>query len=461
MKTEKFKNLFDFAKKSKVKAGDGLEKGNFPFYTSSPILSKRLDKAQHYDKALIFGTGGSASVHFADEPFSTSTDCIVAITNTEELNTKFAYYYLFGNLHILKRGFKGAGLKHISKKYIQEIDIPILPLETQNKIIDVLDKASSLVKKREQTIKLLDELLRAIFLDMFGDAQLNPHNFPLQSLKNFYVNPKDGTKCGPFGSALKKGEYTDEGIPVWNMDNITKDGNFIEHPNLFINQNKYYELEKYLTLNNDVIISRAGTVGKMCVVNTSYPTSIISTNLIRVRFNDELLPGYFVALMIYCKGGVGRLKKGGDGAFTHMSTKVLDSLELPYPKIELQNHFQKIQNEFKVKKNKLLKSYTHLKELSLSLTQKVFNGELSFNIDFELDALVREVDLEKKENDLSKIGGDIAYLQRLVDKLNAQEFEKKEMYDKAKHAVFQLLKDGEKITHEYNEQNNDVKLALK
>ncbi len=462
MKTEKFKKLFDFAKKSKVKAGDGSIKGNFPFYTSSSILSKRLDKAQHYDEALIFGTGGSASIHFSDEPFSTSTDCIVAITKTEELNTKFVYYYLYGNLHILERGFKGAGLKHISKKYIENIDIPILPLETQNKIVDVLDRASSLVKKREKTIELLDKLLRATFLDMFGDPQVNPYHFPVRFLKDFYIDPKFGTKCGPFGSALKKGEYTDEGIPVWNMDNITKDGDFIDKPNLFIDEDKYFELKKYQTLNNDVIISRAGTVGKMCVVNTKFQTSIISTNLIRVRFNEkQLLPNYFVALMLYCKGGVGRLKKGGDGAFTHMSTKVLDSLEFPYPKIELQQKFLIIQNEFKTKRSKLLESHSYLKELLLSVTQKVFNGELNFNIDFELDALIRKIDLEKKENDLSTISGDIAYLQRLIDKLNAQEFEEKEMYDKAKHAVFQLLKEDKKVTQVYNEKSNNVKLVLK
>ena len=148
MRTEKFKILFDFASKSNVKAGDGLDEGNFPFYTSSSTLKKRIDKAQHFDEALIFGTGGSASVHFAGEPFATSTDCIVAITKHEDLNAKFVYYYLFGNIHLLERGFKGAGLKHISKKYIENIDIPILPIETQNKIIAVLDKASSIKTKR-------------------------------------------------------------------------------------------------------------------------------------------------------------------------------------------------------------------------------------------------------------------------------------------------------------------------
>lgn len=92
MRTEKFKELFAFAPKSNIKAGDGLDDGSYPFYTSSSILKKRIDKAQHFDDALIFGTGGSASVHFSGEPFATSTDCVVAISKHTDLNTKYVYY---------------------------------------------------------------------------------------------------------------------------------------------------------------------------------------------------------------------------------------------------------------------------------------------------------------------------------------------------------------------------------
>ena len=67
MRTAKFKDLFGFGQKSNIKAGDGLEKGRFPFYTSSPKLTKWIDREQHFDEALIFGTGGLASVHFEDQ----------------------------------------------------------------------------------------------------------------------------------------------------------------------------------------------------------------------------------------------------------------------------------------------------------------------------------------------------------------------------------------------------------
>ncbi|MBK6363985.1 MAG: hypothetical protein IPF52_10995 [Saprospiraceae bacterium] len=72
--------------------------------------------------------------------------------------------------------------------------------------------------------------------------------------------------------------------------------------------------------------------------------------------------------------------------------------------------------------------------------------------------------MQKKENDLSKITSDIAYLQRLVDKLNNQEFKEKDLYDKAKHGVFQLLaikEEERKVVQGYDENSKSIKLALK
>lgn len=461
MITEKFKNLFDFAKKSKVKAGDGLEKGSFSFFTSSSILSKRIDKAQHNDEALIFGTGGSASVHFADEPFSTSTDCIVAITNTEELNTKFVYYYLYGNLHILERGFKGAGLKHISKKYIENIDIPILPLETQNKIVDVLDRANSLVKKREQTIEILDELLRATFLNMFGDPVINDKDWKVITMNQAVQKITSGVSYG----GDEKKELSEDELGVIKISAVTSG---VFNPNEFKAVSKK-DIKKRIipAAKGQFLISRANTrelVAACCIVPEDFPKLFLPDKLWSLTIDENRITKEFLNHLLKSenyRNTVRRKASGGHSSMLNISQKKFMDLPLVQPPIEIQLRFDKSVEKIEGIKSKFSISLQNTENVFSSITQKVYNGELNFNIDFELDALVRKVDLEKKQNDLSKIGGDIAYLQRLVDKLNAQEFEEKEMYDKAKHAAFQLLKEDEKITQEYSEQNNNVKLVLK
>ncbi|MFN8844072.1 MAG: restriction endonuclease subunit S, partial [Chryseotalea sp.] len=139
MEKIKFGQLFAFQKKTNLKASEEDIDGKFPFYTSSSVISKRTNNPIYNKISLIIGNGGSANIHYADVPFSATSHCYIAVANTSDVNTKFVYFYLSNNLHILERGFKGAGLKNISSKYVEEIEIPLPDLETQNKIVAILD----------------------------------------------------------------------------------------------------------------------------------------------------------------------------------------------------------------------------------------------------------------------------------------------------------------------------------
>lgn len=280
---------------------------------------------------------------------------------------------------IVKKG-SGATVKGITQEELYKLEIPVPEeFEDQIRIAHLLGKIEGLIAQRKQHLQQLDDLLKSVFLEMFGDPILNPHGFPVRKLSEFYVNPKEGTKCGPFGSALKKEELVDAGVPVWNMDNIASDGRMALPFRMWITADKYDELATYSVKDGDIIISRAGTVGKMCVARMNGQPAIISTNLIRVRLGDGLRPLHFVSLMLYCKGRVGRLKTGADGAFTHMNTGVLDSLEFPYPPIELQVQFAAIVEKVEALKSRYQQSLTDLEALYGALSQQAFKGELDLS----------------------------------------------------------------------------------
>lgn len=456
MRTEKFNTLFDFAPKSKVKAGDGLDEGNFPFYTSSSILKKRINKAQYFDQALIFGSGGKASVHFAGEPFATSTDCMVAISINEEINTKFIYYYLFGNIQLLEQGFKGAGLKHISKKYIENLDIPVLPIEVQNKIVSVLDEAVTLIIKKEYVIKLLDELLRAVFLETFGDPATNSKQwsmYPISQIAESRLGKMlDGKNI--VGNRLKK--YLRNSNVQWlkfNLEDLLE-MDFDERETL-----------EFALKDGDILMCEGGEIGRCAIWRNEIEDCYFQKALHRIRLNNKLINSeYFVYMFwLYSKHGV-LDKYMGAATISHLTGDKLKKIEIPVPPIELQSHFSSVYIDIDNRKSQQESFLLELDTLIKSLSQKAFNGQLNFNIDFELDGLIREIDLQKKENDLSKIQGDIAYLQRLVDKLNTQEFREKDLYDKAKHAAFQLMTEKEenrKVMQSYNNKTQSIELILK
>lgn len=270
----------------------------------------------------------------------------------------------------------GGSLLRARPAFVGKILIPLPPLEEQRRIASILDKADAIRQKRQQAIAKLDELLQATFIDMFGDPLENSKKFPIKKLSEFYIDPKNGTKCGPFGSALKREEYTDSGIPVWSMDVLSLKGEFQDQPSLWISDEKYSKLEAYAVIDGDILISRAGTVGKMGVARSRFEKSIISTNLIRLRFGNLLLPDYFVSLMTFCKTRLPRLKTGADGAFTHMNTGILDNLEFPYPPIEIQNEYMKIYTNIHKQKEVLLNSASQFDDLFNALQQKAFNGTL-------------------------------------------------------------------------------------
>jgi type I restriction enzyme S subunit len=233
MEKVKFKDIFTFEKKSKIKAGDGfkLGEGKYPFYTSSDTLSKTLNEFLFEKESLIFGTGGLASIHHSNDKFAVSTDCFV--TQPKDLKSvyaKYVYFYLSGNMHLLENGFKGAGLKHISKGYIEDLEIPLPSLKIQQKIAAILDKANELRQYNNQLIEKYDALTQSLFLDMFGDPVKNEKGW--ETLKLGLVT---NMKAGKFISASDiYSEKENDLFPCYGgnglrgyVKSFTHDGNFV------------------------------------------------------------------------------------------------------------------------------------------------------------------------------------------------------------------------------------------
>lgn len=263
----------------------------------------------------------------------------IRIKDSEVLNATFLKYWLDSMKQKLMDRAVGGTLQNISLGIVKQLEIPLPPLSIQQQIADTLDKADALRRKDQELLTKYEELAQSMFYEMFGDPVRNERGWEKVRLSELYTSKKEGTKCGPFGSALKKGDYTLAGIPVWVMDNIRND-EFVQNRCLYITEQKFNELIAYSTVPGDIIISRAGTVGKMCVVETRSPYSIISTNLIRLSLNERRInPYFFVKMMKYFGSSIGRLRTGAEGAFTHMNTGVLNSLEFALPPISLQEQY--------------------------------------------------------------------------------------------------------------------------
>ena len=270
-----------------------------------------------------------------------------------------------------------AGQRRVPADFFASIQIPLPPLVEQERIARILDAADALRVMRREALAQLDTLLKSTFLDMFGDLVSNPMGWRVGQLKDYFSKARAGTCCGPFGSALKKHDYVKDGIPVWGIDNV-KPNQFIQERGLFITPEKFAELRRYSVESGDILISRAGTVGRMCVAVPTVDESIIGTNLIRLTLNPgKMLPVYFASLYTFCGERLPGLRASGDEkSYSFLNTTRLKSLVVPLPPLDLQLRFAAIAESVERQKASQRAHLAELDALFASLQSRAFRGDL-------------------------------------------------------------------------------------
>ena len=213
--------------KSKIKASDGKLEGKYKFFTSSPMQTRFIDEANYDKPSLIFGTGGNASVHFCDEPFSTSTDCLV-MYGRNKIELESIYNYLKGNISLLEHGFKGAGLKHISKDYILAIEIELPSEAIQHEFLQKNRIVDEIIEAKRTQLLLSEDLVKSRFIEMFGDPVYNTLKLPTKPLSELGSLDRGRSKHRPRNDPrllggpyplIQTGEVSNAGLYITGYQN--------------------------------------------------------------------------------------------------------------------------------------------------------------------------------------------------------------------------------------------------
>ncbi len=248
------------------------------------------------------------------------------------------------------------------------IDLPEVRKE-QNKIADILDKASYLIQKRKETIKLADEFLRSTFLEMFGDPANNSKHYPLLSLNNICNKITDGTHDTPI--RLKEGIkfITGKHIRPFMIDYDNSD--YVEpevHKEIYRRCNPEY---------GDILYTNIGVnLGTAATNTVDYEFSMknvallkIDRNQISSRYLEHILNNENMKRKILSKAMVG-------GAQQFLSLRIINAIEIPVPELEKQNKFSNIVDKVQFLKTKYNQSLSQMENQFNSLMQRAFRGEL-------------------------------------------------------------------------------------
>lgn len=245
--------------------------------------------------------------------------------------------YIFYRLQIIQ--FDHSTHKRYWIQSYSKIKVLIPPLDEQSRIVTRIDELFSELDKAVDTLKTTKEQLavyrQAVLKDAFDNAQAMCERFtPIEEL---LVTDRKGMSTGPFGTMLKKHEHKTTGVPMLGIENIDS-GKFIDGNKIFVTPEKAAELKSFALKSGDIIISRSGTVGELCVVPPRMEGALLSTNLMRVSLDcQKVLPEYFIYLF-QSKGivldQVKELCKGSTRIFLNQT--ILKQIQFPIPNVHEQ-----------------------------------------------------------------------------------------------------------------------------
>ena len=365
-KTVRLGEILQIQPKSKIKAGDGSKVGIFPFYTCSNELTKKIDTADYEGPALVFGTGGNASVHYVNGKFSTSTDCLVYKTNSNT-NLSLINQYLRANIYLLENGFKGAGLKHISRDYISNIEIKLPDSTIQEKVVSQLDLLESNITKHKTILEKLDLLIKSRFIEMFGDNPTENGKWNIEKLEDV---------CTVTSSKrIYAEEQSTSGVPFLRISDLVSRINGNPINDLFIPNSKFKEFQtKGLVPSvDDILITSRGTLGLCYIIKPEDKFYFQDGMITWLAFeNHNKVLSVFIDWLFKSVLKTKIDNETNGATVKYVSISDLKKLQIPVPQIELQNDFASFVQQIDKSKFAVQKSLEKAETLYKSLMQEYF-----------------------------------------------------------------------------------------
>ena len=288
-------------------------------------------------------------------------ESVFAFTLDTSIVRQKYFYYIFrvkSTLDYLESNSSGSTFKSIKMNQLKKMKFEIPALDKQDQIVSVLDKICNVIEMRKQELGSLDDLIKARFVEMFGDLANPECSWDKCKFVDACAD-KDDIKCGPFGTQLSKDEYTTSGIAVWEIPQINTA--FLSEPTHFLTEEKAEQLNSYTIIPGDIAMSRKGNVGKCALFPNDYPDGIIHSDVLRIRVDRERLNPAFMVCQLHFSGFVTRqIELVSSGAImAGVNVTKLKQIYVHVPPMDLQNQFADFVRQ--VDKSKLMFQKLHQK----------------------------------------------------------------------------------------------------
>ena len=252
--------------------------------------------------------------------------------NKIKIDKEYFCYAVKNSLSVMSQQSHGATMKHITKKDFDKVLIPYPSLNTQRKIAQKLNIVTELIVFYETELSLMEQLIKARFIEMFGRPFINNMNWESRQIKNVVNEVKYGTSK----PSVENGEYK-----YLRMNNLTYDGRFDLTDLKFISLDND-ELEKCVVRKGDVLFNRTNSldlIGKTADFDFD-EDMVIAGYIIRIRLKEIIVPKFFSMYMNTDEVKL-HLRTIAKGAVNqaNINAQELQGIPIYIPPIELQQQF--------------------------------------------------------------------------------------------------------------------------
>ena len=276
--------------------------------------------------------------------------------------------------HSIAAFAQGSTRTSVKFEKIKTVEIDLPSMDKQKEIASIISQLDALSSKCKAKMDLFDELVKARFVEMFGDLASSDCKWNAIKLVDACANPDD-IKCGPFGTQLSKDEYTDSGVAVWEIPQINSA--FKTAPTHFLTAEKANQLSAYSLIPGDIAMSRKGNVGKCAIFPHGYDGGIIHSDVLRIRVEQENVNPVFMMCQLHFSGAVTRqIELVSSGAImAGVNVTKLKQIFVHIPPKDLQDQFANSVKQIDKSKFEVQKKIDLYTELLNKKMDEYFNSE--------------------------------------------------------------------------------------
>ena len=340
----------------KLDANASSPNGKYPFFTCSkePL---RINSHSYDCECVLVAGNGDLNVKYYNGKFDAyQRTYIIEDNGSNQLYMPYLYYFMEGYVEELRKLSIGGVIKYIKLGNLTEALIELPKIEDQRTIVDILNKSKRILSYHQQQLQKLDELVKARFVELFGDPILNQKQFPVYRMDEV-VEFQGGSQPD---KKFFEYEPTDDNIRLIQIRDYKTDKFITYIPRA---------MAKRFCTADDIMIGRYGPPIFQILQGIEGSFNVALMKATPKKGNKEFVRQFLKqeCLLDYLEG-MSKRTAGQDG----IQMDKLKAYPFPLPPVELQNQFEKFANQVDKSKVAVQKSLDEAQLLFDSLMQQYF-----------------------------------------------------------------------------------------